>query len=80
MKRVLRAIFVGAPSWLMIKLVRGYQVFLSPLLPAQCRYTPTCSGYFIQAVQKYGPLKGAWKGICRICRCHPFHPGGYDPP
>jgi hypothetical protein len=60
--------------------VRLYQIFLSPFLGGRCRFHPSCSHYFIQAVEKYGPLRGAIKGILRICRCHPFHPGGYDPP
>lgn len=64
----------------MILLVRGYQIFLSPLLGRNCRFEPSCSNYFIGAVRKYGPLRGAAKGLWRICRCNPFHPGGYDPP
>lgn len=60
--------------------VRGYQLLLRPLLPAVCRFTPSCSEYFIGAVRKYGPIVGAWKGVCRIGRCHPWHPGGFDPP
>jgi putative membrane protein insertion efficiency factor len=60
--------------------VRFYQVCLRPLLPAVCRFYPSCSEYFILAVHKYGPLRGAWKGIGRICRCHPWSPGGFDPP
>ena len=60
--------------------VRLYQIFLSPIFGRQCRFEPTCSHYFIGAVRKYGPLVGAWKGVGRICRCHPFHPGGDDPP
>jgi putative membrane protein insertion efficiency factor len=60
--------------------VRGYQVCLRPLLPAVCRFTPSCSEYFIGAVRKYGPIVGAWRGVCRIGRCHPWHPGGFDPP
>ena len=59
---------------------RSYQVCLRPVLPAVCRFTPSCSEYFIEAVRKYGPLRGAWKGVARICRCNPWHPGGYDPP
>ena len=63
-----------------VALVRGYQVLLSPLLPPNsCRYVPTCSAYMIDAVTKYGAARGVWKGIKRIARCHPFHPGGYDP-
>jgi putative membrane protein insertion efficiency factor len=60
--------------------VRFYQACLRPLLPALCRFTPSCSEYFIEAVEKYGPVRGAYKGIGRLCRCHPWHPGGYDPP
>jgi hypothetical protein len=65
---------------ILILAVRGYQIMLRPLLPSCCRFTPSCSEYFIGAVRKYGPLRGPWKGICRIARCHPWHPGGYDPP
>lgn len=60
--------------------VRCYQVFLGPILGGRCRFTPSCSHYFIEAVQKYGPVKGAWKGVLRIGRCHPWSPMGYDPP
>ena len=66
-------------SFIMIKLIRFYQIFISPLTPGVCRYTPTCSAYFIEALQKYGPIKGSYLGIKRILRCHPWHPGGYDP-
>src|SRR5262249_7876495 len=76
-----RSVMIGSlVSWLLIGLVRGYQVLLRPLLPPVCRFTPSCSEYFIQAVRKYGPMRGAWRGVRRICRCHPWHPGGYDPP
>lgn len=68
------------PSLALIGLVRIYQWTLSPFIGRQCRFTPTCSNYFIGAVEKYGAVRGAWRGILRICRCHPFHPGGYDPP
>lgn len=60
--------------------VRFYQVCLRPLLPSVCRYHPSCSDYFIQAVRKDGPVRGAAKGVWRICRCNPFCKGGYDPP
>jgi putative membrane protein insertion efficiency factor len=60
--------------------VRFYQVCLRPVLPAVCRFQPTCSEYFILAVHKHGPLRGTWKGLGRICRCGPWHRGGYDPP
>ena len=64
---------------ILIALVRAYQFGISPDIGAQCRYTPTCSAYFIEAVEKYGALKGSWLGIRRILRCHPGRPGGYDP-
>jgi putative membrane protein insertion efficiency factor len=79
----MRWLFAGLQSILsavLIGSVRLYQILLSPLLGRQCRFEPSCSNYFIQAVRKYGPVKGAWRGLCRIGRCHPFHPGGYDPP
>ena len=64
---------------IVIGLVRFYQIFISPLFPPKCRFYPTCSTYFIQAVEKYGMIKGSFLGIKRILKCHPFHPGGYDP-
>lgn len=68
------------PAWTLIAMVRLYQWTLSPILGRHCRFQPTCSVYFIESVRKYGAIRGAWRGILRICRCHPFHPGGYDPP
>ena len=65
---------------LLILPVRLYQVCISPLLPAVCRFHPSCSEYFILAVQKHGPLRGACKGVWRVCRCNPFSRGGFDPP
>ena len=70
----------GAASFGLILGVRFYQVCLRPLLPAVCRFHPSCSEYFILAVRKYGPLRGATRGFGRICRCNPWNPGGYDPP
>ncbi len=64
---------------IMILLIKGYQKFISPLLPQTCRFYPTCSTYFIQALEKYGFFKGSFIGIKRLLRCHPFNPGGYDP-
>ena len=64
---------------LIIGLVWLYRGTLGPLLGGQCRYQPTCSQYMIDAVSKYGAVRGAWRGIRRICRCHPWSAGGYDP-
>lgn len=67
-------------SRVLVAIIRGYQLLISPLLPPQtCRFTPTCSQYAIDAVRKYGPLRGSYRAIRRVLRCHPLHPGGYDP-
>ena len=76
----LLSLIVQLPSMALIALVRVYQLTLSPIIGQQCRFQPTCSHYMIEAVRKYGAIRGAWKGTLRICRCHPWHPGGYDPP
>jgi putative membrane protein insertion efficiency factor len=68
------------PAAGLILVVRLYQWTLSPLVGRVCRFQPSCSNYMIGAVRKHGAVKGGWRGILRICRCHPFHPGGYDPP
>ncbi len=68
------------PTLALIGMVRLYQKCISPLLGPMCRFTPTCSEYFILAVKKYGVVRGSWRGVRRICRCHPFNPGGVDPP
>jgi uncharacterized protein len=60
-------------------LIRGYQLGLSPLLPPSCRFTPSCSQYALEAVSRHGAIKGAWLAARRLARCHPFHPGGFDP-
>jgi putative membrane protein insertion efficiency factor len=64
---------------LVLFLIRFYQKFVSPFFPPSCRYTPTCSQYTFEAVQKYGVIKGLFLGIKRILRCNPFFPGGDDP-
>ena len=69
----------GAASAMLIGMVRAYQVTLSPIVGRHCRFQPTCSHYFIQAVRTRGPAVGAALGIWRILRCHPFSRGGYDP-
>ncbi|MFI5232300.1 MAG: membrane protein insertion efficiency factor YidD [Gemmatimonadales bacterium] len=64
---------------LFILFVRAYQTGISPLLPPSCRYSPSCSAYAIEALEKHGAMRGGWLAIRRICRCHPFRPGGFDP-
>ncbi|MDR1682467.1 MAG: membrane protein insertion efficiency factor YidD [Candidatus Symbiothrix sp.] len=59
--------------------IRFYRLCISPLFPASCRYTPTCSEYALQAIQKYGALKGGWLALKRILRCHPWGGAGFDP-
>jgi putative membrane protein insertion efficiency factor len=68
------------PTLVLIAGVRLYQRTLSHLVGRQCRFHPTCSEYFILAVRKYGAIRGAWRGVCRIGRCHPWNPGGIDWP
>ncbi|HZK79155.1 MAG TPA: membrane protein insertion efficiency factor YidD [Gemmatimonadaceae bacterium] len=62
-----------------VLMIRGYQLWISPLFPASCRYYPTCSSYAIEAIEKHGIRSGSWLAIRRISRCHPFRPGGFDP-
>lgn len=66
-------------AWLLILPIRFYQLSISPMLPASCRFTPTCSQYAIEALRKHGPVKGLWLAVKRICRCHPWGGSGYDP-
>ncbi len=64
----------------LLRLLRFYQTALSPLSPPRCRFLPTCSDYAVEAVEKYGAVKGGWLALKRICRCHPFYKGDrYDP-
>jgi putative membrane protein insertion efficiency factor len=62
-----------------VALIRGYQRFISPMLPPSCRFTPSCSLYALQAIEKYGLLRGGFMGARRVLRCHPFSEGGFDP-
>lgn len=59
--------------------IRFYRKFISPLKPPTCRFAPTCSAYALEALEVHGPLKGSCLAVVRICKCHPFHPGGFDP-
>lgn len=63
----------------LIFIIKCYQIVLSPIFPDSCRFIPTCSEYSIQAINKYGALKGSLMSVKRILRCNPFNPGGYDP-
>lgn len=65
--------------WLLIRLVRGYQFFLSPWLGSNCRFNPSCSNYAIDAIEQWGAIKGSWLAIKRIGKCHPWGDGGNDP-
>lgn len=67
------------PRTVLIMLVRVYQIVLSPLLPASCRYYPSCSTYAVEALERHGALRGGWLTLRRLARCNPFRPGGYDP-
>jgi putative membrane protein insertion efficiency factor len=60
-------------------LIRGYQMMISPWLPKSCRFYPTCSDYAIEALNQYGMMRGLWLSLKRMCRCHPWNPGGVDP-
>lgn len=66
-------------QFIVVAALKGYKLFLSPLLPSACRYRPTCSEYMLDAVEQYGVIRGVWLGLKRLGRCHPFHQGGYDP-
>jgi uncharacterized protein len=73
------AAIASVPRRLLAALIRGYQVAISPLLAPSCRFHPSCSQYALEAVTRHGALRGGWLAARRLARCHPFHPGGYDP-
>lgn len=64
---------------LLLQALRAYRYLLRPLLGANCRFYPSCSDYATEAIERHGAVAGAFLAACRLCRCHPFHPGGYDP-
>ena len=64
---------------LVLAVLRGYKRWLSPLLGQRCRFHPSCSTYAYEAVERFGVVRGGWLGIVRLAKCHPFHPGGFDP-
>lgn len=67
------------PRLILLGLLRFYKAAISPWLPSACRFHPTCSEYMMDAVSRYGAMRGVWRGLKRLARCHPFHQGGYDP-
>ena len=79
MKESTRALLRSWTIWLPVKLIRLYQITLSPYMGRQCRYTPTCSNYALEALRKHGLLRGGWFALKRILRCAPWGGSGYDP-
>jgi putative membrane protein insertion efficiency factor len=63
----------------LLALIRGYQYLLRPLLGSHCRFYPSCSDYAREAIARHGAVRGVWLAMRRVCRCHPYHPGGFDP-
>ena len=68
-----------APRQILMWSIRGYQLVISPMIGPRCRFYPSCSCYALTAIERHGALRGFWLGLCRLLRCHPFAPGGYDP-
>lgn len=66
-------------SFIFIKLIKTYQYLISPFLQPSCRFTPSCSQYAIEVIQRHGVIRGGWLSFKRVLRCNPWHPGGYDP-
>jgi putative membrane protein insertion efficiency factor len=66
-------------KWVLLKLLRFYKKFISPMLPSSCRFEPTCSVYMYEAIEIHGARRGFWMGLKRLWRCQPMYPGGYDP-
>jgi uncharacterized protein len=66
-------------AWILLRVIRAYQRWISPVRPPACRFTPTCSAYAVTAVERFGALRGGWLATRRLLRCGPWHPGGHDP-
>jgi len=77
MKRTNKALVL--PKMMLVGFIRAYQIFVSPLLGRNCRFYPTCSQYAIEALERWGVIRGSWLTVKWLCRCGPWHPGGYDP-
>jgi putative membrane protein insertion efficiency factor len=77
--RALARLASRGAALLLLFLIQAYRMLLSPLLGGCCRYEPSCSAYAIEAVTRYGAMRGAWLALRRVLRCHPLRPGGYDP-
>ena len=75
----LRQFVLRGLTALLVAMVYGYRYTLGPFIGGHCRFQPSCSQYMLDAVEKHGPIRGGWRGIKRICRCHPFGGSGYDP-
>lgn len=75
----MRRAFDAVLTWLLLGLIHGYRLGVSPVLGASCRYLPSCSAYAEEAVRIHGPIRGGWLAMRRVFRCHPLRPGGYDP-
>ena len=73
------SVSTGPVARVLLAIVRGYRILISPIRPPSCRYTPTCSAYAMEAIQTYGAGRGSWLATRRLLRCHPFHSGGHDP-
>jgi uncharacterized protein len=74
-----KAILKNGAKFVVLYLLRGYKLLISPFLPVACRYVPTCSEYAMEAVERYGAVRGGWMAFARVMRCHPFGGSGYDP-
>lgn len=72
-------IILNAVNSILLLLIKFYKTFISPVLGNNCRFHPTCSTYSVEALKTHGPIKGLWLSMKRVAKCHPFHPGGYDP-
>ena len=74
-----RGALTSAPARVLLAVLRFYRMAISPIRPPVCRYTPSCSAYAVEAIERFGALRGSWLALRRLLRCHPFHRGGHDP-